>query len=273
VTADTAGETDLSLTINDGVGSVGRTQWTNYALAVTQAGTAPDVVSTTAEVFDGAGLAHAITVEFARQDDGSWTGTPTIAAAEGTIISAPITGITFGTDGSPTSLAGLDTDITVMFTGAIAPQTFTLDMGTNGAFAGLTQMGALGDVVVREQDGYPVGSLDSLTVDPDGTVRGNYSNGRNRALAQMGIATFANDEGLSQVGDSAFAATANSGVANVGAGNIGRAGRVVGGALEGSNVDTAEQFVYLIEAQRGFQANSRVITAQDQVLQDLVQLI
>jgi flagellar hook protein FlgE len=271
--ADTAGESDLALLITDGTGSTGRTQWTTYALSTTQAGTAPDVVSTTAEVYDAAGLAHAVTVDFARQDDGSWTATPTIAASEGTIISGPITGITFGPDGAPTSLAGLTTDITVLFSGATAPQTFALDMGSNGAFSGVTQLGALGDVVVRQQDGFAVGTLDSLTVDADGTIRGNYSNGHNQALAQMGIATFANDEGLAQVGDSSFAVTANSGIANVGAGNVGKAGRVVGGSLEGSNVDTAEQFVLLIEAQRGFQANSRVITAQDEVLKDLVNLI
>ncbi len=271
--ADAGGESDLALTITDGTGSTGRMQWTAYALSTTQAGTAPDVVSTTAEVYDAAGLAHAVTVDFARQDDGSWTATPTLAASEGTIISGPITGITFGPDGAPTSLAGLDTDVTVMFMGSPAPQTFALDLGTNGQFAGVTQLGSSGDIVVRQQDGFAVGTLDSLTVDADGTVRGNYSNGHNQALAQMGIATFANDEGLAQVGDSSFAVTANSGTANIGAGNVGHAGRVVGGSLEGSNVDTAEQFVLLIEAQRGFQANSRVITAQDEVLKDLVNLI
>jgi flagellar hook protein FlgE len=267
------GVSNLSMLITDGTGSTGRTLWTTYALSTTQAGTAADVVSTTAEVYDQAGLAHAVTVDFARQDDGSWTATPTIAATEGTIISAPITGITFGPDGAPTSLAGLDTSVTVMFAGSPAPQTFALDLGSNGAFSGVTQLGAIGDVVVRQQDGFAFGTLDSLTVDADGTIRGNYSNGHNRALAQMGIATFANDEGLAQVGDSAFAVTANSGTANMGAGNVGHAGRVVGGSLEGSNVDTAEQFVMLIEAQRGFQANSRVITAQDEVLKDLVNLI
>ena len=86
-------------------------------------------------------------------------------------------------------------------------------------------------------------------------------------------ATFANADGLNQVSDSAYTMSANSGPANVTAGGIGKAGRVVGGSLEGSNVDTAEQFVHLIEAQRGFQANSRVITAQDEVLRDLVNLV
>lgn len=271
--ADSGGVSNLAMTITDGTGSTGRTQWTTYALSTTQAGTAPDEVSTTAEVYDAAGLAHAVTVDFARQDDGTWTATPTLAASEGTIISAPISGITFGPDGAPTSLAGLNTNVTVMFTGSPAPQTFALDLGTNGQFAGVTQLGSTGDVVVRQQDGFAVGTLDSLTVDADGTIRGNYSNGHSQALAEMGIATFANDEGLAQVGNSAFAVTANSGTANVGAGNIGHAGSVVGGSLEGSNVDTAEQFVLLIEAQRGFQANSRVITAQDEVLKDLVNLI
>ena len=89
----------------------------------------------------------------------------------------------------------------------------------------------------------------------------------------MGVATFANNEGLAQVGDSLWGRTPNSGDMVLGEADIAAAGQVVGGSLENSNVDTAEQFVRLIEAQRGYQASSRVITIQDEVLAEAVNLI
>jgi flagellar hook protein FlgE len=126
---------------------------------------------------------------------------------------------------------------------------------------------------VREQDGYGVGELASISVDGDGSIAGFYTNGQTRSLGDIGIAMFTNPEGLQQVSDNYFAASPNSGSPNLGPGSFAGAGAVVGGALENSNVDTAEQFVRLIEAQRGFQANARVITAQDEVLRDVVNLI
>lgn len=273
LTADTPGESDLSLSIADGSGSVGRAEWAGYALATTQQGTKPDRVVTTAEIYDPAGLSHAITFEFERQADGTWNATPTIDSSEGTIISGTITGIAFAPDGTPIGISGIDSDVTVQFNGSSATQTFRLDMGASATFSGITQYGSEGDLVVREQDGNAAGTFDTLTIDGDGSIIGTYTNGKSRSLGELGIATFANADGLMQVNETAYALSANSGAANVTAGSVGKAGRVAGGQLEGSNVDTAEQFVHLIEAQRGFQANSRVISAQDQVLRDLVNLV
>jgi flagellar hook protein FlgE len=149
----------------------------------------------------------------------------------------------------------------------------TLELGADGAFTGLTQFGDEGEVFVREQDGYSAGELASLSVDSDGAVLGLYTNGKTRELGKLGVATFINPEGLQAVGSNLYAATINSGAGNLGAAQIGAAGRVKGGALENSNVDTAEQFVFLIQAQRGFQANARVITAQNEVLRDTVNLV
>jgi flagellar hook protein FlgE len=273
VTADQPGESDLALSISDASTSTGKTQWQIYATATTQQGTKPDSVATTAEVYDPAGVAHAITFTFERQADGTWTATPSMAANEGVVIAQPITGIQFANDGTPIGLSGLDTDVTVQFAGSNQTQTFELDMGASDSFQGINQYGGAGDLVVREQDGNAAGVLDTIAVDSGGSLIGTYSNGKTRSLGEMGIATFANADGLNQVSDTAYTMSANSGPANVTAGGIGKAGRVVGGSLEGSNVDTAEQFVHLIEAQRGFQANSRVITAQDEVLRDLVNLV
>ncbi len=273
LTADTAGVTSLQMSVLDDASATGRTDWPDYALSVTTQGTGPDKVSTALEVFDAAGVAHTIALQFERQEDLSWTLTPTMAASEGTILSSPITGISFGDDGAPTGVSSLDGTITVSFAGQSSSQDVELDLGQDGTFTGLTQFGGDGEVMVREQDGYGVGELSSMSVDSDGTIQGLYSNGKTQELGAIGIATFGNPEGLLAVGNNLFAQSQNSGSFTLGAGDSGSAGQVIGGALENSNVDTAEQFVFLIQAQRGFQANARVISAQNEVLRDMVNLI
>ena len=99
-----------------------------------------------------------------------------------------------------------------------------------------------------------------------------FSNGRNRPIGQLALASFANPVGLEKVGGSLYRPTVNSGLANVGTAGSGGRGTLQGSTLEMSNVDLAQEFTSLIVAQRGFQANSRVITASDELLQDLVNL-
>ena len=101
---------------------------------------------------------------------------------------------------------------------------------------------------------------------------GVYSNGLRQPLGQLALASFNNPSGLEKAGSSTFRVGDNSGVALVGLAGVGGRGVLNSGALEMSNVDLAEEFTGLIVAQRGFQANSRVITASDEILQDLVNL-
>jgi flagellar hook protein FlgE len=137
---------------------------------------------------------------------------------------------------------------------------------------GLTQFGGAANLVAPEPDGYALGSLQSFQLGQDGTITGVYSNGLMQPLGKLAIASFNNPSGLEKAGSSSFRAGVNSGVASVGEAGAGGRGTLVSGALEMSNVDLAEEFTGLIVAQRGFQANSRVITTSDQVLEDLVNL-
>lgn len=273
VEADTAGVADLQLSLLDGSAATGATDWTRYAMSVTTEGTGPDVVTTAMEVFDPAGLAHTLTLSFERQQDGSWTIDPTLDSADGTVISGPITGLRFADDGSPTGLGGVDSTITMSFTGQSSPQSLDLNLGSDGVFTGLTQFGEEGDVLVSTQNGYGAGQLSSINVDSAGNIVGLYTNGQQQALGAIGIVTFTNPDGLMQVSDSMFSESTNSGAAVLSAGGAGRAGSVVGGALENSNIDTAEQFVYLIQAQRGFQSNARVISVENELMRDLSQIV
>ncbi len=149
----------------------------------------------------------------------------------------------------------------------------SLDFGSDGQLNGLTQFGSAAEVYVSGQDGYSSGELASISVLDTGSISGFYTNGQSRELGAVGVVTFANEEGLAEVGDSLWGRTPNSGQMVFAAGTVGAAGKVVGGALENSNVDTAEQFVRLIEAQRGYQASSRVISIEDEILAEAVNLI
>jgi flagellar hook protein FlgE len=114
--------------------------------------------------------------------------------------------------------------------------------------------------------------LQSFSFGPDGVLTGVFADGTKQAIAQLSIATFVNPAGLERVGGTAFRTTVNSGTAQVGTANSGGRGAVAAGSLEMSNVDLSQEFTNLIVAQRGFQANSRVISTSDEILQELVNL-
>lgn len=271
VTADTPGEASMLLSIADAASSNGQTDWSIHGLSVTTDGTGPDEVDTSMEVFDSAGTAHTLNFTFQRQGDGSWNIIP--SASDGQILSNTITGLSFAEDGSPLGLGGVDTMVSVQFENQASPQMVSLDFGLDGSFDGLTQFGAPGSLFSTGQDGYTSGELANMSVDQSGEIVGFYNNGQSQVLGSVGITIFANEEGLQHVGSNMWQQTVNSGARVDGAGATGGAGVVVGGNLERSNVDTAAQFVSLIEAQRGYQANARIISAQDDLLQETVNLI
>src|SRR5207249_3089499 len=147
-----------------------------------------------------------------------------------------------------------------------------IDFGTAGTPNSLTQFAGTTSVAALSQDGSALGTLQSFSIGQDGVVTGVFSNGRTQAIGQLALASFNNPAGLEKAGGAAFRATSNSGLAQIGSAGSGGRGLISGGMLEMSNVDLAQEFTNLIVAQRGFQANSRVITASDELLQDLVNL-
>jgi len=173
-------------------------------------------------------------------------------------------------------------------TGAIAPTTTTFDPSADGDdnwtgtpptitvdLSQVTQFGGKTSVARVDPDtgaGCAMGTLQTWTLSPDGTIVGKYSNDQSRTLGQLAMATFSNPNGLEKAGNSSFRAANNSGLAQIGLPNSGGRGSLTSGALEMSNVDLAQEFTSLIIAQRGFQANSKVITTSDEILQSLVQM-
>ncbi len=175
--------------------------------------------------------------------------------------------LNFNSDGTLTSLTG-------------GPLTFTppgaqgvvinLNGGTVGTNDGVTQYSSPSTTIALNQDGHKMGDLGDFSITDSGEIIGSYSNGVSRTLGQIGIARFANPAGLELAGDNLYRATVNSGDPKVSVG--GNVNHIYSGYLELSTVDLAREFTDIIIAQRGFQANARVITTSDQLLQEVTQL-
>ncbi|SHG44278.1 flagellar hook protein FlgE [Massilia sp. CF038] len=169
---------------------------------------------------------------------------------------------------------------------AMAPQTLPLTIGlpifpSTGSqpvltfkmnFTNSTQYGAATSEKKTTQDGYTAGSLQRFTAGSDGIILGQYSNGQAHALGQVVLANFANPNGLSPLGNNAWAQTSASGSPTVGTPNSGSLGVLQSSAVENSNVDLTAELVNMITAQRVYQANAQTIKTQDSVLQTLVNL-
>ncbi|MFC3298272.1 flagellar hook-basal body complex protein [Arthrobacter agilis] len=141
------------------------------------------------------------------------------------------------------------------------------------AVGGVIQQGAIGDLQMpRLGEATANGTLESFTLGADGTLMGAFSDGTRQPLGQIALAGFVNPAGLEKAGGSSYRATANSGAAGIGAPGADGLGTVDAGFLEMSNVDLSQEFTNLIVAQRGFQANARIITTSDEVLQELANL-
>ncbi len=141
-------------------------------------------------------------------------------------------------------------------------------------FDGITQLnGTAASAKAEDKDGCAPGKLQGMVVSTDGKITGRYSNGQMKLLGQVPVARFSNPGGLEKIGDNLFAQTANSGdFDGIGEEIAVGGGKILGGVLEMANVDLSSEFTEMITTQRGFQANSRIITTSDEMLQELVNL-
>jgi flagellar hook protein FlgE len=159
---------------------------------------------------------------------------------------------------------------TMTFNGGALTSAATVNVG--GIDVNVSQVSSyagMSSVAVNGQNGFAAGKLESYTLGSDGSVIGSFSNGVKQVLAKIALAKFTNPSGLEKAGGSSYVATANSGGVQVGGAGDAGIGSLSGGTLEMSNVDLSQEFTNLIVAQRGFQANARIITTSDEVLQEL----
>lgn len=222
----------------------------------------PDgVYTTSAMVYDSLGRQQSVALRFTKAADNQWD-----VEFDDSGVWTALTTLNFNNDGSVVTPAS--GTINLAFAGA-DPLTITAD------FNQLTQSyspSTGSDVAVTEINGRPFGNLVSVDVDGNGRVIGRYSNGVEQSLAQVALATVPNPGGLQKVGATSYMATEAAGTMEVGTPGGGGRSHVSPGSLELSNVDLPDQITELIVTQRGFQANTRVLTAADEMLQDVVNL-
>ena len=173
--------------------------------------------------------------------------------------------LTFDNYGNLASSTGTTVTVDRSGTGALTPLSINLN------FSQMTELsGQQSTLVTSTQNGFPAGTLDSFTVGNDGTVSGAYSNGQTRTIGQVAVASFNDNDGLTNMGGNVFASSAASGSPQIGIpGQLG-AGAIDGASLEQSNVDLSTEFTNMIIASTGFSAASRVITTSDQMIQELL---
>lgn len=273
LTATNKEEADLNLTISDGSGSTGELSWPTFEIA--QDGTGPDEAPIPFNVVDSLGRVHQGTMTFTRSTDDSnvWDLNAEIDSDEGTLAQSSIGQVRFNDDGSFNVVGGGSNSLSFSWNGITAAQDVQINLGTPGQFDGVAMLGNSTTVAAIGQDGYAAGTLLNVGFNNNGELTGFYSNGQNQTLDTLRISMFSNEGGLVRQGDTLFVESPNSDDAISTTANAAGAGSIRSGQLENSNVDIAQEFVNLIEAQRGFQANSRVITTTDEILSELMNIV
>ncbi len=234
-----------------------------------------DQFKTSIEVFDSLGNSHVVSVAFTKSSTANaWDYSITIPDDDVTAPIAPLTGtLQFDSNGkltSPDSATAVTFAITGLVDGA-SDMSLTWDI-YNGQTPRITQYSQPSAVSANSQDGEPSAQLIRVGIGDGGRVLAQYSNGVQTAVGQVAMASIRNPESLVAVGDSAFQLSERSALPAIGTPGTGGRGSIIGGAVEASTVDIAREFTSLIVLQRGYQANTRVITTVDEISQETINL-
>ena len=267
-------QADTGFNLNVDLGNLTNTK--TIGISDGQTGPSP-VQNSSVSVFDSLGVAHKLDIQYTRALVGGgapggatsrWEWTVTDNSTKKVLADSAQTGnkaLFFDSKGN--QINPVKPKVTVPAVGASSAFPVTLD------FSAISQRaGDAGGVTATASDGYGVGVLQGFAVSGDGLVTGTFSNGESRALGQIALAAFANPAGLEKKGGNLYSASSNSGLAQVGKPNNGGRGQISTGFVELSNVDLSTEFTNLIVTQRGFQANTKIITAVDELLQDVINL-
>ncbi|MCC6445220.1 MAG: flagellar hook protein FlgE [Armatimonadetes bacterium] len=229
--------------------------------------------TTSVRIFDSLGIDHLVELTFSNH-------TPAAGGGSTWDWSAQSNGVALGNGTASFNAEGAWT--ATQTANPADPNTGRISMAlTNGAsspldaeldFSHLTQLSGGTTVNAQRQDGFSLGTLESFNIGEDGLITGLFSNNMGRPLGRVALATFSNPAGLLKLGGNAYQESNNSGLPQVTTAASGGSGKISVGFLEMSNVDMGNEFTNMIVTQRGFQANSRVITTSDEMLQDLLSL-
>ena len=230
----------------------------------------PTIVNGSVTIYDSLGNPHTLTLKFTKIDQSQWKFNASVPATDGTLSNN--TGyITFDANGQIQSMSPNPAILSFAPSGGADTQTINLDFGSGTS--GITQTSSDSNISALSQNGSAAASLSNINIDQYGKIEGIFSNGQSRDLAQIMVATFNNLNGLVSVGDNMYNVAANSGDPRIDVPGSTSNTTIQSGALEQSNVDLSNEFTKMIVSQRGFQANARVITTSDNLLQEITNLI
>lgn len=252
----TFGNGDATITGLDGVNISATSSKFKAGTAIIQTVAKAEHTASTL-VYDSLGKSHSISVTLSRVANNTWNWTASGIDTSGS------GSLTFDPTGMVQSGASSG-NITIGASGGADSISITPN------FTAVTQYATPSSMLHVQQDGYTDGALSTYSIDTNGKILGIYTNGLNQGIGQLAVAAFNNPAGLLKISDSMFISSDNSGAAQVGPANLGGRGSLSAGTLEMSNVDVAQEFANMIIYERGFQANSKVITTGDDMLQTLV---
>jgi flagellar hook protein FlgE len=229
-------------------------------------------------VYDSLGQSHDLTINYTNTAPNTWSYSITLPAADTGGTGNPTTvasgTLDFNSSGVLTSPSGTVPNIKISgLADDAAAMNLTWDLNGSGGTAAITQQAAASATSETTQNGYTTGTLTGYSVLSDGTLQGQFSNSQTLALGQVAVASFANNQGLTQTADNDYQASFASGAAVVGQAGQGGNGTISGGAVEQSNVNLSTEFANLIVAQQGYEANAKVLTTLDQVSQATLQVV
>jgi flagellar hook protein FlgE len=244
-------------------------------------GTTDATFSSPMQVVDSQGKTHVLTATYNKTAAGSWGYTVTMPSADvtgatGTTTTLATGTLTFDSSGKLSAPAPLAGAVPVAVTGladGAADMNLTWNLYDTNGNAQITQYDQTSANLASSQNGTQAGQLTGISIGTNGQLNAAYSNGDNVAVAQLAVGTILNPDSMQDLGSNTFGVTSSTAVPAIGTPGTGSRGTVTGGALEASTVDIATQFTSLLVYERGYQANSKVVTTEDQVIQATLSLI
>ncbi|HWA30116.1 MAG TPA: flagellar hook protein FlgE [Rhizomicrobium sp.] len=261
-----------------------------YTAGDIASGTVQPAFQRTINVYDSQGGTQPLQVSWVKTAANTWSyevsyqgdvtnlgaATNPIATGDMTFNSdGTLSGITDTTGGTSTASTDGTVDINIPWdttASGLQPQDITLNFGTLNSSNGVTQFDSASALSSSTVDGSLFGSLSGVTVDQNGYVTANFSNGLSQKIYKLPIATFSNPDGLTAVSGNAYQSSNSSGTATINEAGTGGAGAIQSQALEGSTVDLATEFTNLITTQRAYQASTRIVTTASDMLDQLLQM-
>ena len=239
-------------------------------------GTASSPIS----VYDSLGQTQNLTINYTNNGSNNWSYTVTVPTSSLAPTNPPSTSATttvgsgtlsFNSSGvltSPVTASGAPAPISITvpgFADGAAPMNLSWNLADSNGDSTVTQTDLASSTQSETENGSAAGTLSGYSIEADGTIEGQFSSGATQALGQVALANVANTQGLAQIGNNLYQVTAGSGQAQIGIAGTDGLGTILGGNVEGSNVDVATEFSKMIVAQQAYEANAKSVTTFDQV--------